>query len=92
MSCLLASGSGAVAGRSSASNEWRQAAAVVRDLPKSWRQTGLLKLQRPAKACTLEGQTTMAGWRTNVRTKSFSDIHIIIGYPAILDYDRSLVS
>lgn len=27
MSCLLASGSGAVAGRSSASNEWRRLAA-----------------------------------------------------------------
>lgn len=83
------------AARATSGGAWRQAAAVVRDLPKSWRQTCLLKLQRPAKACkacTLEGQTAMAGGRTNVRTKSFSDIHIIIGYPAILDYDRSLVS
>jgi hypothetical protein len=79
------------AARATSGGTWRQAAAVVRDLPKSWRQTGLLLVARPATAW-LEGQTAMAGGRTNVRTKSFSDIHIIIVYPAILDYDRSLVS
>ena len=80
------------AARATSGGAWRQAAAVVRYLPKSWRQTGLLILQGLQRPARLEGQTAMAGGRTSVRTKSFSDIHIIIVYPAILDYDRSLVS